>query len=84
METLKFTDKYISNARLYMQEYKSLVIEHNINTGKIGRFFEKIFGTSAYVNIEKYLQNKYNLTYSKASEILYYTNNDKYIYDPYK
>ena len=46
--------------------------------------FEKIFGTSAYTDIEEYLQNKYNLSYYKATEVLYYTNNDKYIYNPFK
>ena len=44
------------------------------------RFFERIFGTSAYADIEVKLQIKYNLTYYKAMEVLYYTNNQKYIY----
>jgi hypothetical protein len=71
-------------AKIYMIEYKFLDETHKLNVGIIGRFFEKIFGTSAYTDIEEYLQNKYNLSYYKASEVLYYTNNDKYIYDPYK
>ena len=70
----------ISNAKQYMLDYKALVDIHNLNVGLIGRFFEKIFGTSAYTDIEEYLQNKYNLTYYKAMEILYYANNQKHIY----
>lgn len=34
--------------------------------------------------MEEYLQNKYNLLYYKAIEVLYYTNNDKYIYNSFK
>lgn len=71
-------------AKVYMMEYKFLDETHKLNTGIIGRFFEKIFGTSAYTDIEEYLQNKYNLSYYKATEVLYYTNNDKYIYNPFK
>ena len=71
-------------AKVYMMEYKFLDETHKFNAGIIGRFFEKIFGTSAYTDIEEYLQNKYNLSYYKATEVLYYTNNDKYIYNPFK
>ena len=71
-------------AKVYMMEYKFLDETHKLNTGIIGRFFEKIFGTSAYTDIEEYLQNKYNLSYYKATEVLYYTNNDKYIYNPFE
>ena len=70
-------------AKVYMMEYKFLDETHKLNTGIIGRFFEKIFGTSAYTDIEEYLQNKYNLSYYKALEILYYTNNDKDVYNPF-
>ena len=63
-----------------MQDYKYLVKIHKLNAGVIGRFFEKIFGTSVYKNIETELEIKYNLTYYKAMEVLYYTNNQKYIY----
>lgn len=73
----------ISNAKQYMLDYKALVDIHNLNAGLIGRFFEKIFGTSAYTDIEEYLQNKYSLSYYKALEILYYTNNDKDVYNPF-
>ena len=72
------------NAKVYMIEYKFLDETHKLNAGIIGRFFEKIFGTSAYTDIEEYLQNKYNLSYYKATEVLYYTNNDKYINNPFK
>lgn len=71
-------------AKVYMMEYKFLDDTHKLNAGFIGRFFEKLFGTSAYADIEEYLQNKYNLSYYKATEVLYYTNNDKYIYNPFK
>ena len=71
-------------AKVYMIEYKFLDETHKLNAGIIGRFFENIFGTSAYTDIEEYLQNKYNLSYYKATEVLYYTNNDKYIYNPFK
>ena len=37
--------------------------------------FEKIFGTSAYADIEECLKNKYNLSYCEAKDVLYYTNN---------
>jgi hypothetical protein len=63
-----------------MIEYKFLIETHKLNAGFIGRFFERILGTSAYSDIEKELKIKYGLSYSKAFEVLYYTNNKKYIY----
>ena len=81
---MNYTEDDTLNAKVYMMEYKFLDETYKLNTGIIGRFFEKIFGTSAYADIEEYLQNKYNLSYYKATEVLYYTNNDKYIYNPFK
>ena len=75
-----FSDDDILLAKTYMIEYKFMVETHKCNAGIIGRFFERIFGTSAYADIEVELQIKYNLTYYKAMEVLYYTNNQKYIY----
>ena len=57
------------NAKVYMMEYKFLDETHKLNAGIIGRFFEKIFGTSAYTDIEEYLQNKYNLSYCFSNHI---------------
>ena len=81
---MNYTEDDTLNAKVYMMEYKFLDDTHKLNAGFIGRFFEKLFGTSAYKDIEEYLQNKYNLSYYKATKILYYTNNDKYIYNPFK
>lgn len=75
-----YTKDEILNAKAYMIEYKFMVETHRCNAGIIGRFFERIFGTSEYADIEVELQIKYNLTYYKAMEVLYYTNNQKYIY----
>ena len=79
----KYTKDDIFNAKIYMMEYKFLDEIHKLNAGIIGRFFEKIFGTSAYADIEECLKNKYNLSYCEAKDVLYYSNNDKYIYNPY-
>ena len=57
----KYTKDDIFNAKIYMMEYKFLDEIHKLNAGIIGRFFEKIFGTSAYADIEECLKNKYNL-----------------------
>ena len=76
----RYTQDEILNAKDYMIEYKSMIETHRRNAGIIGRFFERIFGTSAYADIEVELQIKYNLTYYKAMEVLYYTNNQNYIY----
>ena len=80
---MNYTEDDTLNAKVYMMEYKFLDDTHKLNAGFIGRFFEKIFGTSAYTDIEEYLQNKYSLSYYKALEILYYTNNDKDVYNPF-
>lgn len=74
----------ILKARIYMMEYKFLDDIHKLNIGFLGRFFEKIFGTSKYKDIELDLYIKYNLSYYNAIDVLYYTNNDKYIYNPFK
>ena len=88
MNTEYIKDKYckddIFNAKIYMMEDKFLDEIHKLNAGIIGRFFEKIFGTSAYADIEECLKNKYNLSYCEAKDVLYYSNNDKYIYNPFK
>lgn len=80
----KYTKDDIFNAKIYMMEYKFLDEIHKLNAGIIGRFFEKIFSTSAYADIEECLKNKYNLSYCEAKDVLYYSNNDKYIYNPFK
>lgn len=79
-----FTKDDVLLAKAYMQDYKYLVEIHKLNAGVIGRFFEKIFGTSIYKDIEDELEIKYNLTYYKVLEVLYYTNNDKYIFNPFE
>ena len=32
-----------------------------------------------FADIEECLKNKYNLSYCEAKDVLYYSNNDKYI-----
>ena len=76
----KFSNNDVFLAKTYMIEYKFLVETHKLYAGIIGRFFERIFCTSVYKDIEKELKIKYGLSYSNAFEVLYYTNNKKYIY----
>jgi len=83
MNEYQYNKNDVSIAKSYMNEYKFLVDIHKLNIGFIGRFFEKLFGTSVYTNIEAELERKYNLTYYRVIKVLYYTNNDKYIYDPF-
>ena len=79
----KYTDQDVYIAKLYMQAYKSLIEIHEVDIGIIGRFFEKLFGTNKYDQIENKLKDWYSLTYSEAYAILNYTGNNNYIYDPY-
>ena len=78
------TNEDIRNAKQYMLEYKALLEDYNLDAGIIGRFFEKLFGTQKYTIIEKRLKDYYNMSYSKAMIILYETNNEQYIFNPFK
>ena len=78
------TNESIYNAKQYMLEYKALLDDYNLDIGIIGRFFEKLFGTPKYRNIELRLQEYYGLTYSKALEILYDTHNEEYVFNPFE
>ena len=80
---MKYSNDEIHQAKLYMADYKVSVKEYKQSLGVIGRFFGKLFGTSMYNDIEKYLYKKYNLTYGKAFTLLYATNNEKDIYNPF-
>lgn len=80
------TNVDIQNAKQYMRDYEELLNAYNFDIGIIGRFFEKLFGTRKYNEIEKQLECRYNynMSYSKAITILYETKNEKYIFDPFK
>jgi len=78
------TNEEIYNAKQYMYEYKMLLDDYNLDIGIIGRFFEKLFGTSKYKNIELKLEEYYGLTYSKALIILYETHNEQYVFNPFE
>lgn len=78
------TNDDIRNAKRYMRDYKELLNAYNSDIGVIGRFFEKLFGSRKYSEIEKRLEYRYNMSYSKAMIILYETKNEKYIFDPFK
>jgi hypothetical protein len=80
----KYNEDEVLIAKLYMMEYKFLVETHKTNIGIIGRFFERMFGTSIYSEIENDLDRKYELSYNLTLEVLYYTNNKKYIYNPFE
>lgn len=73
----------IYKAKQYMQAYESLIDMHDIDIGIIGRFFEKLFGTNKYSQIETMLKEWYSLTYNEAYTILDYTGNKEYIFDPF-
>ena len=79
-----YTNNDIYNAKQYMIEYKSLLDDYNLDIGILGRFFEKLFGTQKYTIIEKKLQYDYNMSYNKALIILYATNNEQYIFNPFR
>lgn len=74
---MKYNNDEIHQAKLYMADYRAFVEEYKQSLGTIGRFFGKLFGTSMYNDIEKYLYKKYNLTYGKVFTLLYVTNNEK-------
>ena len=74
----------IYNATNYMHEYKIILNDYNLHVGLIGRFFDKLFGTRKYCNIEKYLEHAYNLSWVDAAEILRNSGNDKDIFCPHK
>lgn len=80
---MKYTEIEIYNAKNYMQEYKNVLEDYNLHVGWLSRFFNKLFGISAYVDIEKYLKHEYNLDYVQASQILYYSGNKDCIFDPF-
>lgn len=71
----------VTLAKIYMREYKYHVECHKIKIGMIGRFFEKIFGTDFYSNLEIILYNDYHLNWYDAYNILVKTNNKNYIYE---
>jgi len=78
------SNEEISNAKKYMIEYEALVESGKSDMGLIGRFFAKLFGTSMYSDIEKYLYRKYNMNYGKALTILYESYNQNFVYNPFE
>jgi hypothetical protein len=73
--------KEVTLAKIYMYEYKYLIEWHKIEIGIIGRFFEKLFGTDFYSNLEITLCNEYHINWYDAYEILVKSKNEKYIYE---
>jgi len=78
---MELTKDNIMKAKAYMYEYKARVETHKVNLGFIGRFFEKLFGTDFYSDLEIYMVNNYNMCWVQAYEILFRSNNKDKIYE---
>lgn len=77
---MELTIDNILKAKAYMYEYKALIEIHKVDLGFIGRFFEKLFGTDFYLNLEIDMLNKYGIDWTQAYEILVRSNNKDKIY----
>jgi len=64
-----------------MYEYKARIETHKVDLGFIGRFFEKLFGTDFYSNLEIQMIDNYGMTWIQAYEILLNSNNKDKIYE---
>jgi len=78
---MEITQDNILKAKTYMYEYKARVETHKVHIGFIGRFFEKLFGTKFYSELEIQLLNDYGLHWVEAYEILIKSNNKDKIYE---
>ena len=77
---MELTTDNILKAKAYMYEYKALIETHKVDLGFIGRFFEKLFGTNFYSNLEIQMVDNYGMTWIQAYEILLRSNNKDKIY----
>jgi len=78
---MEITQDNILKAKVYMYEYRARVETHKTNLGIIGRFFEKLNGTTFYNELEIQLFNEYGLRWIDAYEILFNSNNKDKIYN---
>ena len=77
---MEVTTDNILKAKAYMYEYKARVETHKVDIGFIGRFFENLFGTDFYSDLEIYMRNTYKMSWVQAYEILLMSNNKDKIY----
>lgn len=78
---MELTQDNILKAKAYMYEYKARIETHKVDLGFIGRFFEKLFGTDFYSNLEIQMVDNYGMTWIQAYEILLKSNNKDKIYE---
>jgi len=78
---MELTQDNILKAKAYMYEYKARIETHKVDLGFIGRFFEKLFGTNFYSNLEIQMVDNYGMTWIQAYEILLNSNNKDKIYE---
>jgi len=78
---MELTQDNILKAKAYMYEYKARIETHKVDLGFIGRFFEKLFGTDFYSNLEIQMMDNYGMTWIQAYEILLKSNNKDKIYE---
>jgi len=78
---MELTQDNILKAKAYMYEYKARIETHKVDLGFIGRFFEKLFGTDFYSNLEFQMMDNYGMTWIQAYEILLNSNNKDKIYE---
>ena len=78
---MELTQDNILKAKAYMYEYKARIETHKVDLGFIGIFFEKLFGTDFYSNLEIQMMDSYGMTWIQAYEILLNSNNKDKIYE---
>ena len=78
---MELTQDNILKAKAYMYEYKARIETHKVDLGFIERFFEKLFGTDFYSNLEFQMMDNYGMTWIQAYEILLNSNNKDKIYE---
>ena len=78
---MELTQDNILKAKAYMYEYKARIETHKVDLGFIGRFFEKLFGTDFYTNLEIQMMDNYGMNWIQAYEILLNSNNKDKIYE---
>ena len=71
----------ILRAKSYMHEYKMRIETHKVDIGILGRFFEKLFGTDFYSNLDIDMYTEYKMKWIDAYEILCKSNNKHLIYN---
>ena len=77
---MEVTTDNILKAKAYMYEYKARVETHKVDIGFLGIFFEKLFGTNFYSDLEIYMKNTYGMSWVEAYEVLFRSNNKDKIY----